>query len=191
MAFLNDIKTAIAAGSVQTLITVPVGAEVAISTLFFNAVGGTANITLNLERQASGTDVDLLEDYPITDDLPYHFPKPIMLQEGDVLTFSATGNNINGLIGYYQEGVATTTAGVLNPRGEYNGSAEYDRLDVVEDDGTSYIQLNNGITGSAPPSVNWMILSAKGDAGNDAVADYDTLTNKPPCARSLALVLGG
>lgn len=191
MAFLNDIKTAIAAGSAQTLLTVPVGAEVALSTLFFNAVGGTANITLNLDRQASGTDVDLLEDFPITDDAPYHFPKPIMLQEGDVLTFSATGNNVNGMVGYYQEGVATTTAGVLNPRGEYNGPAEYDRLDVIERDGSSYICLNDGTTGDPPPSVNWMLLSAKGDAGNDAVADYDTLTNKPPCARSLALVLGG
>lgn len=165
MTLSNNVETAVAAGSAVTLYTTPIGAEAALSTLFFNAIGGTANLTLSVHRYASGLTSDILEDFPINDDEPFTFPKPIMLAEGDYLSFLATGNNIIGYAGFYEDGSAVTAAGTLNPRGEYSAVASYDRLDVVESGGSTYICLTDSTTADAPPSVNWMLSAEKGDDG--------------------------
>ncbi|MGH1447440.1 MAG: WD40 repeat domain-containing protein [Cognatishimia sp.] len=165
MGFLNQVKTAVAAGAAQTLITVPAGVEVAVKTLYFNAVGGTANLTLNFFRQADGVTTAIIEDMPIADDTPYTFPNVIMLSEGDQITFSATANNIHGLLGAYQEGAGVPAAGAINPRGAYSAPATYNRMDAVEEAGSSYLCLTDGTTGDTPPSANWMLIAGKGDAG--------------------------
>jgi hypothetical protein len=155
----NNVGAAVAGGAAVTLLTVPAGAEAMALELKFTPVGGTANLTLTLERQATGVPFNFVTGHAIAAGDIFDFGK-IALQEGDILSFSATGNDLNGLVSYYQDGAATTSAGSLNPRGEYSAPATYNRLDVVSYGGISYIQLNDGITGDAPPSVNWMINAA-------------------------------
>jgi hypothetical protein len=155
----NNVGAAVAGGAAVTLLTIPAGAEAMALELKFTPVGGAANLTLTLERQATGVPFNFVTGHAIAAGDIFDFGK-IALQEGDILSFSATGNDLNGLVSYYQDGTATTSAGSLNPRGEYSAPATYNRLDVVSYGGVSYIQLNDGITGDAPPSTNWMVNAA-------------------------------
>lgn len=168
MPFINDIKVATAGGADQTLYTCPAGTEAAVPTIYFNARTGAAELTLKVYRQASGLTTEILEAFPVADDAPYNFPKPVMLNAGDFISFSAATNDIVGIIGVYQAGATGSAAG-FNPRGAYSAIATYNTLDVVEEAGTTYIVLNDGVTGDTPPSANYMILAEKGDAGADGL----------------------
>jgi hypothetical protein len=169
MPFINDIKVATAGGADQTLYTCPAGAEAAVPTLYFNARTGAADLTLKIYRQASGSTVEILEAYPVADDTPYNFPKPIMLQPGDYISFNAATNDIVGIVGVYQSGGTGTAAG-FNPRGAYSGAATYNRLDTTVEEGTSYACITDGTSGELPStSANFVVLAAKGDRGDDAL----------------------
>ena len=57
----------------------------------------------------------------------------------------------------------------LNPRGAYNSTTTYSKLDVVTYNGSSYVSLT-GSTGSAPTdTTNWALL-ANGLNPNKAIA---------------------
>lgn len=54
----------------------------------------------------------------------------------------------------------------LVPRGEYDPAAAYDRLDIVEHDGSSYLVLADGVTGVTPAAGPfYMLLAEKGGEG--------------------------
>ena len=58
----------------------------------------------------------------------------------------------------------------LVPRGGYDPSAVYDRLDVVEHEGSSYLVLVNGLTGVTPADgANYMLLAERGAPGPQGV----------------------
>ncbi|MEN6367702.1 MAG: hypothetical protein ABFC88_12900 [Thermoguttaceae bacterium] len=54
--------------------------------------------------------------------------------------------------------------GVINWRGNWNGTAAYALNDAVAHGGSSYICTTPN-TGSEPPSANWAVLASKGDRG--------------------------
>lgn len=169
MPFINDIKVATAGGADQTLYTCPAGTEAAVPTIYFNARTGAAELTLKVYRQASGLTTEILEAFPVADDAPYNFPKPVMLNAGDFISFSAATNDVVGLISVYQSGGVATTAS-FDPRGEYSAVATYDELDVVEESGSSYVCITDGTSGEAPSgSANFVLLVSKGDTGADGL----------------------
>lgn len=58
----------------------------------------------------------------------------------------------------------------LVPRGKYDSAATYDRLDLVEYEGSSYLVLMNGITGVTPAEgPNYMLLVERGGTGPQGV----------------------
>ncbi len=172
MAFKNDVKTATAGGADVTLFTCPAGAEASIHTLFLDAQGGNAEATLKLTLQATGQTVVFLDGYSLTDDGQFTFPKPINMTAGDSLSLSAATNDVVALVSAFQDGGTGTTAS-FNVRGAYDNTATYNTLDVVTLNGTSYVAVNDGVSGSTPPSTDWMILAEKGDTGPMDPAVYD------------------
>lgn len=56
----------------------------------------------------------------------------------------------------------------FNPRGEYRSNRVYSPLDVVTDDGSSFLCVAE--TKSSPPGKAWQLLAAKGDPGEDGVS---------------------
>ncbi|HJA46982.1 MAG TPA: collagen-like protein [Candidatus Limosilactobacillus excrementigallinarum] len=60
---------------------------------------------------------------------------------------------------------------MMTPRGEFDGSNSYVRLDVVTYQGASYVCLAD--TATAPPSDNWQLLSQKGNDGIDGTDGDD------------------
>lgn len=54
----------------------------------------------------------------------------------------------------------------LVPRGAYEASAVYNRLDIVEHEGSSYLVLADGVTGVTPAAgPEYMLVAEKGDTG--------------------------
>lgn len=73
----------------------------------------------------------------------------------------------------------------LNPRGEYDSSAEYEYLDAVSYQGGSYFyraELETTITGIAPDaghnSEHWQMIAAPGDMTPEYTAAYNNVINK-------------
>lgn len=73
----------------------------------------------------------------------------------------------------------------LNPRGEYDSSAEYEYLDAVSYQGGSYFcraELETTITGIAPDagrnSEHWQMIAAPGDMTPEYTAAYNDVINK-------------
>lgn len=73
----------------------------------------------------------------------------------------------------------------LNPRGEYDSSAEYEHLDAVSYQGGSYFclaELETTITGIAPDagrnSEHWQMIAAPGDMTPEYTAAYNNVINK-------------
>lgn len=64
-------------------------------------------------------------------------------------------------------GVTTNLGRVsLVPRGTYDSAATYNRLDIVEYQGSSYLVLEDGTTGVTPAAGQfYMLLAEKGDPG--------------------------
>ena len=55
----------------------------------------------------------------------------------------------------------------LVPRGAYSASATYDRLDIVEHEGSGYLVLTDGVTGVTPENGQfYMLLAAQGGKGD-------------------------
>lgn len=55
----------------------------------------------------------------------------------------------------------------LVPRGEYDPTATYNRLDIVEYEGSSYLVLADGVTGVTPAAgESYMLVAEKGDKGD-------------------------
>jgi hypothetical protein len=61
-----------------------------------------------------------------------------------------------------------TQTGVLRLRGAYRSDQDYDRVDVVTLDGSSYI-ARHGSPGSCPGE-SWRILASAGDTGPQGIA---------------------
>ncbi len=73
----------------------------------------------------------------------------------------------------------------LNPRGEYDSSAEYEYLDTVSYQGGSYFcraELETTITGIAPDaghnSEHWQMIAAPGDMTPEYTTAYNDVINK-------------
>lgn len=73
----------------------------------------------------------------------------------------------------------------LNPRGEYDSSAEYEYLDTVSYQGGSYfcrVELETTITGIVPDagrnSEHWQMIAAPGDMTPEYTAAYNDVINK-------------
>lgn len=73
----------------------------------------------------------------------------------------------------------------LNPRGEYDSSAEYEYLDTVSYRGGSYFclaELETTITGIAPDaghnSEHWQMIAAPGDMTPEYTTAYNDVINK-------------
>ena len=73
----------------------------------------------------------------------------------------------------------------FSPRGAYSGENTYDRLDVIEHGGSSFVALKNGLSGVEPSDdkENYMLLASKGDKG-------DAFTYEDFTEEQLALLKG-
>lgn len=165
MAFKNAVVTATAGGSDVTLYTCPAGAEASVHTVFLDAQGGTAAATLKLTLQATGQTVTFLDAYPLSNDQPFTFPKPINMTPGDTLSLGAATSNVVALVSAFVNDSAGATAS-FNPRGAYDAAATYNTLDVVTLSGSSYVAINDGVSADSPPSANWMLLASQGAQGD-------------------------
>lgn len=66
----------------------------------------------------------------------------------------------------------TGPAGDIRWRGAWNGATSYLVDDAVERNGSAYVAIADN-TNSAPPSVNWDLLAAKGATGNTGLQGND------------------
>ena len=162
MAFANNL---LAIGTTDTeLFVAPPAAEVSVHTLFFD---GDDTVTVKLYRKTTGTTQAFLQ-IPVVSGTPFTFPKPINLQPGDKILASGSSGGGSGLVSAFVDDASGKTAS-FNPRGDYDPAAAYKRLDVVHGlNGKSYICMPETLTGVAPPSPEWTLLS---DTGDDLTVD--------------------
>lgn len=70
------------------------------------------------------------------------------------------------------QGQATTILGRVSivPKGEYEGSTPYKRLDVVQHEGSGYIATYDGLQDIIPgESDDWMLLAERGKQGEQGL----------------------
>lgn len=155
MAFKSWPGLITAGNPATTIYTCPANAEGSVHGLVLSAAAaGTATPVLTLHKQSLGSGLVLPCD-PVTYGTAYSFLKPINMEAGDYLTISVTSVDLHVLASIYEDG-AVASAGTFNPRGAYSAPATYNKLDVVESAGVAWICMTDGVTGDAPPSVNWM-----------------------------------
>lgn len=53
----------------------------------------------------------------------------------------------------------------LTPKGAYNSSAQYETLDILSYNGSSYLVLQNCVGVTPPNSTYYMLLASKGNTG--------------------------
>lgn len=135
-------------GSVHGLVISNNSAAIATLTLrYFDKSEGTTTIIRNIEVAAKGE---------------FTFSKPINVTSGDQIIASAsTAGALVAFHSVYLSTEAPVTTGFTG-RGEWAVGAAYAINDVVVREGSSYLSLAVN-TGSAPPSVSWMMLASKGD----------------------------
>ena len=170
MSFKQDYRV-ISAGTSATLYTVPTGAEASAPTLTLTAVG-TATATLTIFDNASSAAIAVAVNIPLTANVPWALPKPLMLNDGDEIRVAVAGADVGSILGIFED-TPIGQAVIFNVRGPYVNAATYDKGDVAEEAGTSYICRTNGTTGDRPPSANWMINAEKGNTGDMDLATYD------------------
>lgn len=159
MAF--KVKVVPIGPSNTTIFQMAAGSEGAIHGLVFcnnNAESRTLTVKL-LDGSESTTSVIVVK--VMEPNSQYTWPKPINMESGDALI--ATGADLIALHSTYV-GTATPATQGFTGRGTWSNVALYDPNDVVNYEGSSYL-ANAANTGSTPPSADWTLLSAKGDAG--------------------------
>ncbi len=133
----------------------------------------TRKVSLRHYDHSEGTTTALLTDLEIAKGTPYAFPKALNLNPGDKLLAVADGSGVTVYVGVYL--AASASSASFNPRGAWQASANYVRLDVVSYAGSSYLALSASVN-DPPPSGNWMLLAAEGPAGSNEWVD---ILNKP------------
>jgi|GEM_PF-3283936 hypothetical protein len=179
MSFINNTVSLLAGGPQVDLYVCPADLKVTLSTINAFAPVSTGRLSLWVFRQASGQTVPLLAGLSVALNAPYTHPKPIMLSAGDKLVGSAVDAGLSVDLGGVVSGASAGTA-TLVARGPFDPQATYQKLHIAEANGSSYLCLQDGLTGVAPPSAPWMILAEKGDEGSveghsHAIADVTGL----------------
>lgn len=184
MAF--KVKVVPIGPSNTTIFQMAAGSEGAIHGLVFcnnNAEPRTLTVKL-LDGSESTTSVILVKVMEANSQ--YTWPKPINMESGDALI--ATGADLIALHSTYV-GTATPVTQGFTGRGTWSNVASYNVNDVVTYEGSSYL-ANAAHTGSTPPSANWTLLSAKGDAGIPS-GEIRTPTAISPLTGGLTLAPNG
>ena len=76
--------------------------------------------------------------------------------------------------------MVTTVLGkvAVTPKGEWNGTTAYEKLDVVSYGGSSYLSVRDVPSGTSLSNTNyWMLLAQKGDTGNAIASIEKTATS--------------
>lgn len=76
--------------------------------------------------------------------------------------------------------MVTTVLGkvAVTPKGEWNGTTAYEKLDVVSYGGSSYLSVRDVPAGTSLSNTNyWMLLAQKGDTGNAIASIEKTATS--------------
>lgn len=167
MPFISNTATIVAGAAAVAVYTCPADLVVTLSSINVYAPTSPGQLTVSIFRQSTGQTVNLLAGLNVAVNDPYTHPKPIMLSAGDSLMVAATGADLSIDIGG-AVGEATAGSAVLVARGAYDAQATYQKLHIVEEAGSSYLCLVDGLTGVAPPSASWMTLAEKGDEGQVA-----------------------
>ena len=167
MPFISHTATIVAGAAAVAVYTCPADLVVTLSSINVYAPTSPGQLTVSIYRQSSGQTISLLDGLNVAVNDPYTHPKPIMLSAGDSLMVAAAGANLSIDLGG-AVGEAAAGSAVLVARGAYDPVATYQKLHIVEEAGSSYLCLIDGLTGVAPPSASWMTLAEKGDEGQVA-----------------------
>lgn len=159
---------------------------------FSNITGVAKTITLKLFSQATGLTTQVTSSgQVIPANGQFTWPKPINMVAGDkIIALADTVSSVVAVIAVYLDQGAMPSSAFV-PRGTWSDIANYAVNDVAAKDGTSYLAVAPSLN-SSPPSINWMVLSSKGDVGGVAsvngmtgavtgiatLTDVQTLTNK-------------
>ena len=134
---------------------------------FSNLTAVARTITLKLFSQLSGVTTQITSaGQVIPANSQFTWPKPVNMVAGDKIIASAdTASSVMAVIAVYLD-QASMPSSAFVPRGAWSSVANYAVNDVVSSAGASYLAVTASLN-SAPPSVNWMLLTAKGDAGTN------------------------
>ncbi|MFZ6767523.1 hypothetical protein ACO0LM_10590 [Undibacterium sp. Di26W] len=136
--------------------------------VFSNITGADVTVALKHYSQASGQITVFANALKVAANTPLAWPKPINLVAGDKLICAASAANAVTVLSAVYLGSSAPAAAGLTPRGTYTDQASYVLNDVVTLAGTSYINVAPCI-GVSPPAANWMILSLKGEKGDQGL----------------------
>lgn len=135
---------------------------------FSNITGVAKTITLKLFSQATGLTTQVTSSSQV---IPangqFTWPKPINMVAGDkIIALADATDSVVAVIAVYLDQAAMPSTAFV-PRGTWSDIANYAVNDVAAKDGTSYLAVAPSLN-SSPPSINWMVLSSKGDVGGVA-----------------------
>lgn len=135
---------------------------------FSNITGVAKAITLKLFSQATGLTTQVTSSgQVIPANGQFTWPKPINMVAGDkIIALADTVSSVVAVIAVYLDQGAMPSSAFV-PRGTWSDIANYAVNDVAAKDGTSYLAVAPSLN-SSPPSINWMVLSSKGDDGGVA-----------------------
>ena len=134
---------------------------------FSNITAVNRTITLKLFSQLTGLTTQITSSTQVVPaNSQFTWPKPINMIAGDKIVASAdTVSSVVAVIAVYLDDAGQPSSAFV-PRGAWSSVANYSVNDVVIVAGTSYLAVAANLN-SSPPSVNWMTLAAKGDAGTN------------------------
>lgn len=141
-----------------TIVQMPVGVEGSVHGLVVcNNNADTREFTLKLLDASDGVTY-VIGTFAVGGSSQFTWPKPINLEAGDAVI--ASGIDLTVLHSTI-ESTAAASPSSFQGRGEWSSAATYTVNNVVSYEGNSYVANAENIN-SAPPSVNWTLLSAKG-----------------------------
>jgi len=172
MAFLN--KASVIGTTNNILYSSPIGQEASIHTLFVsNPSASSEDVTIKIYNQSTATTVSSLTE-TIAAGGTYLFPKPINMATQDQLILISSGATAVATLSIFSQSEAGVDAAIaLEPKGAWSAATTYEKLEVVDYLGSSYVAITQNLN-STPPSVNWGLVASKGDAGTLSNVIEDT-----------------
>lgn len=128
--------------------------------VFSNVSGSSQTIVLKLYSQTTGLAVTVTgSGQQVAANSQFTWPKPINMQAGDrIIASCGTGASVVAVVSIFIDTSSTLVTGVT-PLGEWVSTTTYQPASIVSYNATSYMAMNTNVN-SAPPSANWMRLSA-------------------------------
>jgi hypothetical protein len=153
--------------SMQSIFEAGIGTEASVHGLVFtNNTDTQSSFSINIFDKSTNTTINLAQSIIIFGRTSFAWPRPINMEEGDILSCSAALNDtITVAASIYTDEISVKLG--FTPRGIWISSASYSQNDVVTYNNSSYVASTSNT--NLQPDTNtgsWTLLSSVGFTGS-------------------------